>query len=289
MAAIGSVFLGDVQRHRLLSSSTPPSSPPPLSPPHSSMAAAAAHPFPSEIDDSPGTPNIPLPAPTTAPATSMAAPTNPVPSAPPPPPPSPPPPPPTIAPVQSLELRLRWLEALIYGVSSESATSSDRRPRIASAPARERKNGLKSGDTLMRGAEELQRRLDTIVGANDGLRRFIDHCTCLPPPITSLHSHGNATNCIFTTDEQHANLLTPAFALSGTLPTAAATPAYQNMSPSELDAFLAELEPDIRAADRDMREIDALEKKGVTGAGKLPGALSPPSLPLLFPPSYRLF
>lgn len=44
------------------------------------------------------------------------------------------------------------------------------------------------------------------------------------------------------------------------------------MSSTELEAFLAELEPDIRAADRDMREIEMLEKKGVTAAGKLPGA-----------------
>ena len=43
------------------------------------------------------------------------------------------------------------------------------------------------------------------------------------------------------------------------------------MSPAELDAFLTELEPDVRAADRDMREIALLEEKGVTGAGKLPG------------------
>lgn len=44
------------------------------------------------------------------------------------------------------------------------------------------------------------------------------------------------------------------------------------MSPAELDAFLTEMEPDIRAADRDMREIELLEKKGVTGAGKLAGS-----------------
>lgn len=47
------------------------------------------------------------------------------------------------------------------------------------------------------------------------------------------------------------------------------------MSPSELEAFLAELEPDIRAADRDMREIELLEKKGVTAAGKLLGTSCP--------------
>ena len=42
------------------------------------------------------------------------------------------------------------------------------------------------------------------------------------------------------------------------------------MSPSEIEAFLAEMEPDIRAADRDLREIELLEKKEVTAAGKLP-------------------
>ena len=33
--------------------------------------------------------------------------------------------------------------------------------------------------------------------------------------------------------------------------------------------MLAEMEPDIRAADRDLREIELLEKKDITGAGKL--------------------
>jgi hypothetical protein len=70
-------------------------------------------------------------------------------------------------------------------------------------------------------------------------------------------------------DEQHAQYLTPSFALSGTIPSA--SPAYENMSAAELEAFLAEMEPDIRAADRDMTEIEMLEKKGVTGAGNLAG------------------
>lgn len=69
-------------------------------------------------------------------------------------------------------------------------------------------------------------------------------------------------------DDQHAHLLTPAFALSGSLPD---PPSYNNMTPEQLEAFLTEMEPDIRAADRDMREIELLEQKGVTGAGKLAG------------------
>jgi len=44
------------------------------------------------------------------------------------------------------------------------------------------------------------------------------------------------------------------------------------MSESELEAFLSEMEPDIRAADRDMREIEALENKGVTSPGRLQGS-----------------
>jgi hypothetical protein len=46
---------------------------------------------------------------------------------------------------------------------------------------------------------------------------------------------------------------------------------YENMSPQELEAYLAEMEPDVRAADRDILEIEALVGKGVTGAGRLGG------------------
>jgi hypothetical protein len=45
------------------------------------------------------------------------------------------------------------------------------------------------------------------------------------------------------------------------------------MSPTELAALAAELEPDIRAADNDMREIDDLQQKRITGAGTLSGML----------------
>lgn len=45
------------------------------------------------------------------------------------------------------------------------------------------------------------------------------------------------------------------------------------MPPADLAALAAELEPDIRAADNDMREIDDLQRKGITGAGTLSGVL----------------
>ena len=41
------------------------------------------------------------------------------------------------------------------------------------------------------------------------------------------------------------------------------------MTAAEVEAMLAEMEPDIRAADRDLREIELLEKKDITAAGKL--------------------
>ena len=46
------------------------------------------------------------------------------------------------------------------------------------------------------------------------------------------------------------------------------------MTSEELDAFLSEMESEIRAADRDLREIEILEKRGVLGAGKLAGVWS---------------
>ena len=64
-------------------------------------------------------------------------------------------------------------------------------------------------------------------------------------------------------------------------------PTYDNMSAEELEALLSDMEPDVRAADRDMREIELLEQKGVLSAGKLAGATAfPPHLrPVPSPPN----
>ncbi|KAJ7155353.1 hypothetical protein C8R43DRAFT_999462 [Mycena crocata] len=195
MANIGSVFLGDSKRRRVLSSTgsnttgTPPSSPPPTS-----MSSVFS--------------TLPSPAPTIPEAQSKGS-------------------PPVIEPALSLELRLRWLEAILLGVRQDAR---DRKGK--------ERESLSHGETLIRAAQDLQKRLNVIVSGNDGLKRFMDHY------------------------DQHAHLLTPSFALSE-------APTYETMSASEVEAFLVEMEPDIRAAERDMQEIEALEKKGVTGAGKL--------------------
>jgi len=95
--------------------------------------------------------------------------------------------------------------------------------------------------TLVRGAEELHGKLDEAVQANDGLRKFMDRY------------------------DRHADLLTPSFALSGI----SSPSAQSSLSPEELDALLVEMEPEIKSADRDLREIDILDKRGLLGAGKL--------------------
>lgn len=102
------------------------------------------------------------------------------------------------------------------------------------------------------------------MGLNDSLT--IVRISILSTYILQLHFR--FSHFLALADDQNAHLLTPSFALSGLLPD---PPSYENMSPEELEAFLTEMEPDIRAADRDMREIEVLDRKGVLGAGKLAG------------------
>ncbi|KAG1746558.1 uncharacterized protein EDB91DRAFT_1117610 [Suillus paluster] len=214
MSPIGSVFLGDFQRHRILSS-TPPSSPPPGQLGHQMNVASTSQSFEELVE-----PLDEVQSELSAEQPTQAA-------------AEPSPAPPVINPALSLELRLRWLEALLLGVRQDAR---DRK-------GKDKVSELKHGETLIRLAEDVQRRLDSVIQSNDGLAKFMSKY------------------------DLHAHLLTAAFALSGVLPGPA--PTYENMSPEELEALLVEMEPEIRAADRDMREIEMLEQKGVTAAGKL--------------------
>jgi hypothetical protein len=76
------------------------------------------------------------------------------------------PPPPVIDPVLSLELRLRWLEAILLGVRQDAKDHK----------GKDKVHGLKNGQTLMRLAEDIQRSLEGVVESNEGLKRFMDHC-----------------------------------------------------------------------------------------------------------------
>lgn len=72
--------------------------------------------------------------------------------------------------------------------------------------------------------------------------------------------------------DEYEHILNPSFALAPTN-NPSGTLSYGELTESELDALLKDMEPDLRAADRDIREIQALDKRGVTGAGKLGGAM----------------
>jgi hypothetical protein len=235
MVGLGSAFLGDVRRNRLVSPSSPPTSPTP----------ASSH--------------------SRSPSMKDLFQTTSSPTSPPQHPPTPPPPQPVqpvvIDPVLSLELRLRWLEALLLGVRQEIRSGRER-DRVLMPDT-------KAGETLTRMAEDVQKQLNVLVDSNEWLKRFMEKCSSLSAVLSSKPVwFSDFINTHFL-DEQHASLLTPPFIVSGTAPNT--PPSYENMTPAELEAFLAEMEPDIRAADRDMREIEVLEKKGVTAAGKLIG------------------
>lgn len=130
-----------------------------------------------------------------------------------------------VTPAMSLELRLRWLEALLVGVNVKTSYSDSV------------KKGKKM--TLFKRAEELQKQMEGIANANEGLKKFMDRY------------------------DTYAPYLTPSFALSGI------TPQTPFLTSSELDALLSEMELDIRSAGRDLQEIEELEKRGVMGAEKL--------------------
>jgi len=138
MANIG----GDVQRSHLRSSGSTPSSTPASSPP------PAAHTFPVT---------------TRLLTDSTRAWENPTPQ-------------PELSAAQSLELRIRWLEAIICGAQRDESL----------AGLRERKPELRRGETLIRAAEHVQRRMNDIANTYDVLRRFIGHCEPFSSPPVKL-------------------------------------------------------------------------------------------------------
>jgi len=150
------------------------------------------------------------------------------------PPTSPPPKPATIDPVLSLQLRIQWLEAIIGGIKVPK-DPADPKSKDASSS---------SNKDLLRRAEDIQVRLNDAVESNESCKKFLKNYS------------------------QYAPFLNPAAALS---PNGTNTPpTYDTLSDSEFETLLLELEPDIRAADRDLREIDELNGRGISSAGKLP-------------------
>lgn len=110
----------------------------------------------------------------------------------------------TIDPILALELRVRWLEALILGVTGpldpptstvdtartgrETRGIDDRtqkgrgnfkslRGTVAEKQEGNEKGKGRASATLARLTEDVKKRLDAIVESNEGLKKFMDACT----------------------------------------------------------------------------------------------------------------
>lgn len=163
MAGIGSVFLGDVQRHRVFSTS------PPSSPPGSSIYTRIPSPPPIQ-DSHKDSDHDSVEDDDTETAEAAAPPkvdANPPKAT-------------TIDPMLALELRLRWLEALVLGLRENKPSRAASHRKLGSVPLK--KKLLKHGETLVRLAEDVQNRLDAIVEENEGLKRFMVQCKLSPSP-----------------------------------------------------------------------------------------------------------
>jgi hypothetical protein len=150
---MATVFLGDVQRVRLKSSGSTPASTPPSSPPPTLSISR---------------PDPPTNLATVLPSISQEH---------------------RLGPNQSLELRVRWLEALIYGAKHESL-----------AGLHERKAELKRGETLLRAAEHTHRRMNDVASTHDALRKFVNQCEltplALPQTLNKLRAHRRPTRSV---------------------------------------------------------------------------------------------
>ena len=148
MTVLGSVFLGDAHHHRVFST-TPPTSPPPSSTSPSFGVGAQQ----ARADSAPAMNEPQLGIETSSPA--------------------------EISPEVTLELRIRWLEALLLGVRQDAT----REARKHAVEGKTKKEDGKMSESLFRRAEDVQRKLDEIVAGNDGLKRFMGHCAWFPPCI----------------------------------------------------------------------------------------------------------
>lgn len=164
------------------------------------------------------------------------------------PPTSPPSRPAVIDPILSLQLRIRWLEALVAGMKN---------------PDQKRHDALEK-DTLIQRAEGIRESLNEAFEGNEACKKFIKNCKDYSRQLTVVLTF----NCLI--DDQYAQLL--ATAAGSTSSGSEIPPTYDTLPQEEFETLLGEQDPDIRAADRDLREIDELDSRGITAAGKLAGA-----------------
>lgn len=91
-------------------------------------------------------------------------------------------PPTKIDPLLALELRLRWLEALILGIKQDSGRDRKAKEECSTAAAIA---NLKHGETLSRLAETVQQKLNKAVQGNEGLTKFMNQCMFYIPSKTA--------------------------------------------------------------------------------------------------------
>lgn len=89
--------------------------------------------------------------------------------------------PPTVHPITSLELRVRWLEALVAGmggVDPHSAGHHHSKSRAEGLKEKEKEESMRNFG-LLRKVDQVQRQLDQVVEENDQLRRFMTKCASI--------------------------------------------------------------------------------------------------------------
>ena len=93
-----------------------------------------------------------------------------------------------IDPITALELRVRWLEAIVFGTKQDQHAKEKEKEKDAKRVRFSEKNVKQdsgSGEPLVKMAWDIQRRLDTVVNSNEGLKRFMSQCAFPSSPIPS--------------------------------------------------------------------------------------------------------
>ncbi|KAJ3926173.1 MAG: hypothetical protein NXY57DRAFT_1043497 [Lentinula lateritia] len=142
-------------------------------------------------------------------------------------------PPPAIDPLMALELRVRLLEGLVVGLDG---LDQDPKTGVLSTTT------TTTTTTLVKSTENIKRTLNKYVEGNETLRRFMSRY------------------------DQYAPYLTPAFALGLLDESTMSNPASTSSSP-DIITYIHEMEPEIRGADASMQEIETMLKRGVLDGG----------------------
>ncbi|OCF44491.1 hypothetical protein I317_01560 [Kwoniella heveanensis CBS 569] len=196
----------------------------------------------------------------------------------------------TTSSILPLDLRLRTLEARLFGVppslvdSTGTSSSSIRHQKNGLAGASDGRDGHESDARkgATRRMREIEDSFDRLAGQSDGLKRLLEgyeqYRALLALPTNQPSSSLSATAEGSDPHPHHSE---------GGTESATTSDFHESSSLSESDllpdrvklSMVLEAAGDIRGAERDLREIDLLRKKGVEGSGSLEDLL--PHRPLL--------